>query len=142
MPRTPRSSSSPAASARRGVTKKSASASASRGVAKKSASTPRGAAARPSVRATAVTTITAPAAAVLDGNFVRRKTDYAVMLAILGCMIGAGEYFFPQRSSAADLRGFMNLYDVFGLGAKHGAVYGWAAWWLITSLTMHGTERV
>ncbi len=52
----------------------------------------------------AVASAPAPVAAVaanekstLDGNFVRRKTDYLWMLVILGGMATAAQHFFPQR---------------------------------------------
>ncbi len=76
------------------------------------------------------------------GNFVRRKTDYLWMLVILGGMIAAGEYFFPERSKPEDLVAFRNLYDVFGVEEKYGPVAKWVLWWLITSISMNSITWV
>jgi hypothetical protein len=59
------------------------------------------------------------------------------MLVILGVMIYAGEYFFPERSTPEDLVAFRNLYDVFNLEEKYGAPAKWIAWWFITMVSMN-----
>ena len=70
-------------------------------------------------------------------NFVRRKTDYLWMLVILGIMIYAGEYFFPERSSLEDREAFKFYYDILGLEAKYGSWAKWIAWWMITAISMN-----
>jgi hypothetical protein len=60
------------------------------------------------------------------------------MLVILGGMIYAGEYFYPERSTPEDLEKFKFYYDFFGLEEKVGTWAKWALWWLITSIAMNG----
>ena len=76
------------------------------------------------------------------GNFVRRKTDFLWMLVILAFMIAAGEYFFPERSTPEDLVAFRNLYDVFKVEEKYGAVVKWGLWWFITCISMNAITWV
>ena len=76
----------------------------------------------------------------MKSNFVRNKSDYLVMLAILGAVW----YFyarkaFPEYSSEADRNEFMKIYDVFnirGWGVHEHFV--WLEWLLISSIAMHG----
>ena len=78
------------------------------------------------------------AAPTTRSNFVRRKTDYLWMLVILGVMIYAGEYFFPERSTVEDREQFKFFYDVMGLEEKYGFWAKWIMWWFITVISMNG----
>ncbi|ELR15188.1 fatty acid hydroxylase superfamily protein [Acanthamoeba castellanii str. Neff] len=74
----------------------------------------------------------------MDGqrNFVRRRSDYAVMAVFLALMVAAGCVSFPAYSTEEDLRLMSAVYDPLGLGWSSAAK--WVGWYFITVAALHG----
>jgi hypothetical protein len=88
----------------------------------------------------------------MKSNFTRNRSDYFVMLVILGAVWYFMKYmnYFQRYSSVEDREGFMEIYDIFKLKnctksnipgeiqVCHNEWIVWLEWLVISSLAMHG----